>query len=151
MKDSKGKCANILTNKNHISGFTNAANNVKSNQAITSSPFPMCWPVGSYPSKDQYIKFVIDWYDYNVDILEIYEMVFPDIADQYEELDNHAADFLKQAAAHEYDNLPTTDMIFSELFSDVAYEKKKYYLKHILKWRNKAIEHEMKKTCDMPL
>lgn len=151
MKRSKSKSATIFKNNSHISGFTNTTSNVKKKQAIIPPPFPMCWPVGSYPSKDQYIKFVINWYDHNTDILETYEMVLPDIANQYEELDNHAEAFLKQAAAHEYDNLPTTDMVFSELFSDTAYEDKKYYLKHFFKWNDQAIEEEMKKTCDMPL
>ena len=76
MKHSKNKSANILTNNNHISGFTNKANNID-NSLLLEPPFPMCWPVGSYPSKDQYIKFVIDWYSYNVDMLDIYEILFP--------------------------------------------------------------------------
>lgn len=111
-------------------------------------PFPMCWQVGSYPSKKQYIEFVLDWYNCNVDILDIYEKLFPDIANKYDDVENHADLFLKEAADHEYENRATIDMIFKELFSDTAYKNKKHCLKTVFQWDDQSIESEMKRTCD---
>jgi hypothetical protein len=132
----------------NIIDFVKIVNDLKKVRSLTP-PFPMYWPVGSNPSKDQYIGFVIDWYYHNVDLLEIYENLFPEIAKQYDDLEKQAEDFLRRTAAFEYDNVPTTNMLFSELFSDIAYRQKIYYLKTVFNWSDKDIDKEMKRTCDI--